>query len=608
MRGRQVGGMRQRAVEEASRSRTPRPIAPKAKPSGGMRQRAQSVPKSVAKDDPDHASSSGQVCGDELRAEISRLFLQNEFSGKATQRLVQAAQRAGAQGVANLVATGSSGRHTQNLSRDITRNLAKESSMPHLYWAELPMSSDVHSSTTLVSMPFLLPHEVIGNASDRSKYFHDVPPNMDKLRVVRDRACASLGMDPRLVSPIGLHGDGVPHQKKGNIEVLSWNPCAFPDYERVLFCAIDKKFLCRCGCKGRHTFDAALDIFCWSMCCLTQGAYPMARHDGSKWLSSDSSRSGRGGRELPRALLLQVRADWMWLKQVLGMPGWSNHAICWRCRANQDSHDWRDASLGASWRRHRHTDKSFFATMRAMGVSPSPLFNLPAFQLEYICIDVLHCLDLGFSQMVIGNIMWEYLENMLTGKQADRIDKIFKKLKAHYVAMKSKNRLQGLTVGMLRKDSGTLCLSAKGAETRNLVPFAVVLASELFEADPCHHNRCVMACVSHLLDFYMLMGLDEYNADVGAEACRKCCIMYTALSKEQRDIGYDRRWRQKPKMHLFQELAEYQGPILGNPRRFWAYQDEDFVGWVAKIARSRGGPNQASTAAKRVMLRYRAFV
>ena len=63
----------------------------------------------------------------------------------------------------------------------------------------------------------------------------------------------------------------------------------------------------------------------------------------------------------------------------------------------------------------------------------------------------------------------------------------------------------------------------------------------------------------------------------------------------------------KPKLQMFQELAEYQGFVLGNPRLFWNYMDEDFVGFIATIARSRGGPKMAATTASNVLQQYRAL-
>ena len=45
----------------------------------------------------------------------------------------------------------------------------------------------------------------------------------------------------------------------------------------------------------------------------------------------------------------------------------------------------------------------------------------------------------------------------------------------------------------------------------------------------------------------------------------------------------------KPKLHMMQELLEYQAYELGNPRGYWEYSDEDFVGLISKLALRKGG-------------------
>ena len=99
------------------------------------------------------------------------------------------------------------------------------------------------------------------------------------------------------------------------------------------------------------------------------------------------------------------------------------------------------------------------------------------------------------------------------------------------------------------------------------------------------------------------------SARTGQGCCEKVlCPFYGALSKEAADNGHTEMWRAKPKFHMLQELGEYQVFILGNPRQVWAYADEDFVGWVAALACSRGGQKTASTIPKNVLDRYKALI
>ena len=67
-------------------------------------------------------------------------------------------------------------------------------------------------------------------------------------------------------------------------------------------------------------------------------------------------------------------------------------------------------------------------------------------------------------------------------------------------------------------------------------------------------------------------------------------------------------WRIKPKMHVFQELVEYQCQSGASPSDFWTYKDEDWGGCVAKMGARRGGNSNPCTIAKKVLTRFRCLV
>lgn len=48
--------------------------------------------------------------------------------------------------------------------------------------------------------------------------------------------------------------------------------------------------------------------------------------------------------------------------------------------------------------------------MSTNGITPSPLFQAPGFTLLMVAIDVLHALDLGVTQDMLGNLLWESLD------------------------------------------------------------------------------------------------------------------------------------------------------------------------------------------------------
>ena len=52
----------------------------------------------------------------------------------------------------------------------------------------------------------------------------------------------------------------------------------------------------------------------------------------------------------------------------------------------------------------------FLRWMTNNGITPSPLFKAPGFTLLMVAIDVLHALDLGVTQDMLGNLLWESLD------------------------------------------------------------------------------------------------------------------------------------------------------------------------------------------------------
>jgi hypothetical protein len=229
--------------------------------------------------------------------------------------------------------------------------------------------------------------------------------------------------------------------------------------------------------------------------------------------------------------------------------------------------------------------------------------------LNYVCIDVLHALDLGVTQDAVGNILYAYIQSgLVVGRTFEaRVRQVWLQLLAHYKQFRTPNRLQNLTVEMVRKQGKPPKLRAKGAETKGVVPFAVEVAMEMHAKLQTHVSLTMVQCISALLDFYMLLTCPDWHAEAAGAACRKFCTLYGALNKNACRQGDELSWRIKPKMHLFIELAEFPAPLLGNPSNFWAYADEDFVGWIAQLAASRGGPSAASTTARKTLERYAAI-
>ena len=144
-----------------------------------------------------------------------------------------------------------------------------------------------------------------------------------------------------------------------------------------------------------------------------------------------------------------------------------------------------------------------------------------------------------------------------------------------------------------------------GAETRHLVPFGVLLASDLHQALGTTRSETILKVASLLFDLYCLFSERPVNHKAIADTCRRLCLVYSSLGDGTDDVQAG--WRLKPKFHMMCEMCEYQVEVFGSPEEFWAYADETFVGFVAEFSERRGGGATASTACENVLNRFRAL-
>jgi hypothetical protein len=243
--------------------------------------------------------------------------------------------------------------------------------------------------------------------------------------------------------------------------------------------------------------------------------------------------------------------------------------------------------------------------LRGEGSQPSALFGAPGFLLEYITIDVLHAFDLGVSLNALGNLFWSTLGVLFKASTiAARVTLLWDRLKRYYREFKPPNKLQKLTVEMIKQDKKGPKLRAKGGECRGLIAFGVELAQEMDETLKSTWSKTLLGCFSALLDCYQCMGHRPFESSVCADSCRRFLMLYKSLGNNASESW---AWLVKPKFHMVQELCEYMTEEIGNPSNFWAYRDESFVGFIAEVGMSRGGKNNAETTPGRVVKRYRAL-
>ena len=158
-------------------------------------------------------------------------------------------------GVADTASARKRGSIPKNTSRDLMRKLLKSVTASPVFWADVPLH-ETKGSTTTCRLPVLLPHEMFASIMARDSNlsrFED--QRLQHLLQLRTDFCNAMWLAERKVAIIGVHGDGVPHQRVKSVECFSWNFAGLPGSERVLAAVIEKEHCCKCGCSGRHTTD-----------------------------------------------------------------------------------------------------------------------------------------------------------------------------------------------------------------------------------------------------------------------------------------------------------------------------------------------------------------
>ena len=281
---------------------------------------------------------------------------------------------------------------------------------------------------------------------------------------------------------------------------------------------------------------------------------------------------------------------------------------CWKCLASGiagSDYLYKHTGLDALWRKHRLSPAQFLANLATAGLACSALLSIPGFSLEFVLLDWLHVVDLGVAADLLGNLFYEvtHFDCPLwprANSKHYRLDKLWEHLQAWYKVSRPVSRLDNLTFEMFHASKKPK-LKAKGAECRYLIPYGAQLACEVASKAGNLHNYTVAALFSKLVSLQRLVSgdLKPFSGQQAALLCRQVCVLYSALHQEMLSKNRPDFWDLKPKVHLFQELVEYQAISMGNPRDFWCYRDESWCGFWARVSKRRGGANSSAMTPER---------
>ena len=549
---------------------------------------------------------------------LKKQFLLNKLPANTIQEIALLAQQGGAHHMRGLSKLGNNGNACKNISRDLMRASMQNISVPKPYMVTIPITLPKTKLAALVEHPVLLPSEIIAWMLCNGKFSLKEIVNMQEAQpVMHNRLqdkCKKFHLPETSKIPIGLHGDGVPFQKSthkhSTIEVLSWNLLFETKSKRVLFSCLPKDMYCKCGCSGRHTLDALLEVLVWDLNMLLGGISATIRHDGHAWLPTDAERQQHSGKPLGfYAILMVARGDWPWYWQIFNFPAHNAQMMCWRCKATSSGDcAYFNSGENAPWREQRYKVGEFLNDLIKQGVTPCILFSLPTFTVDDVAMGTLHVMDLGVTAYCLGNVLYEALDysGLRHSTREGRCCLLWDKLRVYYHVHKIPNQLQGLTISMIRAKNNPPKMRGKGKINRYLVRFALELAWDMHNLHNCWHTQMVLKVMNNLSQLYSIMKMN-WCPDLASKHSMDLMDALVDLAKESEQMGWC-TWSVKPKYHLMEEMYQYQSYEMGNPDTYNEYLDEDFVGQVAKVALRRGGWGTHRAHALGVMSRYRALL
>ena len=276
---------------------------------------------------------------------------------------------------------------------------------PKPWQLQVPLWSKKQQREVTGTIYMMLPHSIVGH------WLQKVPDVLPKLLPTASRSpeflplCDAVARELRVgegqIVPLGLHGDGVPFdsQRTRSLELLHLNFPATGSPLRVPLVGAPKEFFV----KGK-TYQALLELVAWSLKWCAMGQHPPALPDGTPFV--DRQAAALAGQPLGcRAALLEVRADWQFLKICFGFPAWNEKAgCCWLCEATPGA-PIRHTGPDALWRKQRLEGLQALLRMRDRGQEVSPLFGAPGLRPVHFVPDWLRVVDLGVAPTILGHLL-----------------------------------------------------------------------------------------------------------------------------------------------------------------------------------------------------------
>ena len=557
------------------------------------------------------------------------LWTCGQLSAIGVQTLANAAVCEGIsnESVVLLAAIGTFGQHPGNCHRDLISVVGKECKLPQgvpvvvpaLDHKENPPYCEV---TCTVMPPHLLLHKLAFNYTDEFKtvmgladldtWWSRVRPDDPRLlnNPVND-------VDRKTVIPLWCHGDGVEFSTDSLLAIsIGGVLSACSSIDSSMFCVAWPKSAEAKTKAGypRSTWDTLWAVMDWSLKACWEGLHPLRDWSGREFDDGSEMQALAGSSLTPqqhRFLVWQLLGDMEYYCNTLGMPHWNCDNFCWQCNCSKiDPSRWAfDFADEPGWEMHDEETLLHFAPSANVLISSIP--GGPAAVRPMI--DCLHSAEFGLTALLIGGVlhMWCYPEGGLFGADhaAPRAFDVWEQLKQAYSELGTRERFNNLHLNQFCTQSSPWStipeMGGHAAELRHMVP-AIALVASRRPASP--ENAHARDALDALARFYLILEHgDVFLTDTeAAEAlfCMRSCLRdYLWLRLHYSETM---RFPLRPKLHWCVHLAWWCR--FGNPRTWWTYSSESWLGKLATLAHSCSHGTRACRISASVVAKWRLLL
>ena len=356
----------------------------------------------------------------------------------------------------------------------------------------------------------------------------------------------------------------------------------------------------------KSTMDSIWKILLWPFAWAFKGVWP--RCDSEGVLFDETYRPDLAAKAgLPlcggyRFALWQIAADLDYCCNYLRLRHFGSLSPCFKCACNRSDVPWTALTPTAAWRTRLVGMLEWTNMYRHM------LFRCPAVGLNmfHVCLDVLHILDLGIAQHLCASTLFLFVfDTGIPGNLDSRLAFVWEKLVEGYEALgtspgerlpyavyhsifEKRRGYYPTTPPELHSKAavGRHCVTVLDYMVRHMTAWSqgftndgegdlFAMVGELFK-----NYALFYACIAFHGQWLPPEAAQEAHDALLAVGCYHQALCNFFLGRRRK------LYHMTEKAHYCQHIALDVLSSRYNPRFGWTYQDEDYMGKVASVAKS----------------------